>query len=70
MARSKKDPPRFLTKQLSPKKAELVRKEFPRWVPKAKATYGDQLSGDVECLLHFLDHLGRKDKDFKGLVLS
>ena len=70
MVRSKKDPPKFLTKPLNSKKAELVRKEFPRWVPNGKAAFGDKLSGDFECILHFIKHLSRKDKDFKGLVLS
>ena len=70
MPRSKKDPPKFLTKPLNSKKAELVRKEFPRWVPNGKAAFGDELSAGVDCILHFINHLARKDKDFKGLVLS
>ena len=70
MPRSKKEPPKFLQRNLSKTKNKLVRKEFAVWAPLAEIEFGDQLSAGEECILHFTQHLAKKDRDFRGLEIS
>ena len=54
MGKSMKGLPSFLKDKLSTKKMELVRKQYPLWLPNAKKWYGDDLVGSMEVTHHFM----------------
>ena len=70
MVKSVKGLPAFLKAQLSSKRKELVRKQYPLWVANAKSTWGDDLVGSMEVTHHFIKYLARKDSGFKGVQLE
>ena len=67
MARSKKEPPRFLTKALSSNKIALVRKKYKPWLLTAKKKWGDELQMSWDVVHHFIEFLGNEDRSFKGI---
>ena len=70
MVKSVKGLPAFLKAQLSSKRKELVRKQYPLWVANAKATFGEELVGSMEVTHHFMKYMARKDSGFKGVKLE
>ena len=67
MPRSKKEPPRFLTKALSSNKLAHVRKKYTPWLTTAKKKWGEELQMSMEVLLHFIEYLGKEDRNFRGI---
>ena len=47
----------------------LVRAQYLIWLPLAKAKFGEELTGTMEHAHHFMKHLAKKDKAFKGIKL-
>ena len=67
MARSKKEPPQFLKVALSTKKIALVRKKYKPWLLTAKKKWGEELQMSWDVVHHFIEYLGKEDRNFKGI---
>ena len=70
MVKSIKGLPSFLKAELSSKRKDLVRKQYPLWLANAKKWYGDDLVGSMEVTHHFMQYMARKDTAFKGVKLE
>ena len=70
MTKLKHTPPAFLQKSLSQEKKSFVRSHLPDFLKAAKAEYRNKLPSSKELLYEFIEHLGKFDKAFNGLVKS
>ena len=70
MVKSIPNTPSFLLDRLGPKRIALVREQYPKWLPSAMSKFGKDLTGNMEHAHHFMKHLAKKDKAFKGIKLG
>ena len=63
----KKEPPKFLTKNLDRHKLALVRRVHPDWLKEVLADSDDTPQMSMDLLMDFIDALGWKSKHFQGI---